>query len=183
MSAWIVAALAAGACGGKPAAARKPAAESAEGQAERAPGAASTEAPPAPTPPDGYIQMKPAGVVPGGERQDGGEQFAVVGLVDEAGTVMIPIFIGGTEGTTIQLRLYDQAPPRPFTHDLLDSMLESLGAKVYKVHVDDLVDGTFIGSVFIHQGKHIWKLDARPSDAIAIAVGHSVPIYVASKVV
>lgn len=104
-------------------------------------------------------------------------------LVDEDETVIVPILIGTTETTSISLRLRRQAPPRPLTHDLLDAVLRELGAELVRVQVDDLRDGVFIGSVFIRQGARLIELDARPSDAIALAVGKRIPIYVAQHVV
>ena len=111
-----------------------------------------------------------------------GEDAQAVGLVDQEGSMVLRIFVGGTEAMTIALRLYKQPFTRPLTHDLMDEMLDKLDAKVYKVQIDDLVEGVFVGSVFIHRGARVWELDARPSDAIAIAIGHNVPIYVSAMV-
>jgi hypothetical protein len=72
--------------------------------------------------------------------------------------------------------------PRPLTHDLLGALLHELGAAPVKVQVDDVRDDTFIGSVFVRQGERILQLDARPSDAIAIALGSSVPLYVSRAI-
>lgn len=168
-------ALALAACGG----AAKPATGPAPAAAPTGATAGAEPAVPAPTPPPGYVPMRAAGVINVG---DGAEAVQAVGLVDEQGTI-VPIFIGGTEATTIAFRLNDQPFLRPLTHDLLDAVLEAFGGRVYKVQVDDLVDGTFLGSVYVIKAGRVIRLDARPSDAIAIAVGHSVPIYVASKVI
>jgi bifunctional DNase/RNase len=73
---------------------------------------------------------------------------------------------------------------RPLTHDLLDAIVGELGGKIVKVQVDALVDGVFIGSVYLrHHGGEVRKLDARPSDAIALALGNDVPIYVQQAVI
>jgi hypothetical protein len=110
-----------------------------------------------------------------------GDSAAVL-LVDQGVKVALPIFIGGTEGTSIDLRLRGEKPPRPFTHDLLESMLKRLNATIVKVQVDALRDNVFHGSVFIRANGRVMRIDARPSDAIALAIGNRVPIYVAKKV-
>jgi bifunctional DNase/RNase len=110
------------------------------------------------------------------------ERNAVL-LVDQNETTVVPILIGSTEIYSIDMRLRGRTPPRPLTHDLLDTTLRELGAELVRVQVDDLRDGVFIGSVFIRQGARVIELDARPSDAIALAVGNKIPIYVADHVV
>jgi len=122
--------------------------------------------------PHGYQVMKPVSA----------EANAVL-LVDEQQTTLVPIFIGTTEAHSIDMRLHRQTPPRPLTHDLFDATLRQLGAELVRVQVDDLREGVFIGSIFIRQGARIIELDARPSDAIALAVGNDIPVYVAEHVV
>lgn len=94
----------------------------------------------------------------------------------------MPIWIGGIEAMNIQLRMQRQQPPRPFTLNLLENVMKSADIKIEKVVVDSLVNGTFTGFLVLHQGKRTWKVDARPSDAIGLAVGASVPIWVNQKV-
>jgi uncharacterized protein len=169
------------ACGSRPApeSPQPPAPETSAKPATGARPALSSEAREGPpSAPAGYVEMTAIGVFSVGA----GEEQAV-GLALPDRTVVVPIFIGGTEALTIMLRLYDQPFTRPLTHDLLDSVLHTTSSGVYKVQVDDLVDGVFIGSVFLERDGRIYRLDSRPSDAIAIAVGHRVPIYVANKVV
>jgi len=104
-------------------------------------------------------------------------------LLDQSETTILPILIGTTETHSIDMRLRGRTPPRPLTHDLLDTALHELGAELVRVQVDDLRSGVFVGSVFIRQGARVVELDARPSDAIALAVGNKIPIYVADHVV
>ncbi len=130
----------------------------------------------APGMPVGYVEMHADRVV-------GVDSGGAVLLVDAAGQIAVPIFIGGTEASSIEGRLHGQAPPRPLTHDLLDHVLVRLHASLVKVQVDALRDDTFIGSIFLKTEGRIIKLDARPSDAIALALGNHVPIYVARAVV
>jgi uncharacterized protein len=129
--------------------------------------------------PKGYVEVRADRIVPLGE------QDALL-LVDEADNMVLPIFIGGTEGLSIQTRLLHEPPVRPLTHDLLDQMLVKLKAKLVQVQVDslrqDAQGGVYIGSVFVRSEGHVFKLDARPSDAVALAIGDRVPIYVAKSV-
>jgi uncharacterized protein len=125
--------------------------------------------------PAGYVEMRAMGVIPTG-------QGNAALLTNEDQSVFLPIFIGETEAVSIQGRLDGRPPARPLTHDLLDSVLKEVGAQLVKVHVRDLRDGIFLGAVYVrHQGRVI-EIDARPSDAIALAIGAKVPIYVNQKV-
>ena len=128
-----------------------------------------------PGPPAGYVQMHALRVAatPAG---------AAVLLVDASGAKVVPIFIGDGEALSIHLRLSGQPPPRPLTHDLLDATLRELQARVASVRVDRIEGGIFFGTVVVQQGARTFAMDARPSDAIALAVGGSVPIYVAPQV-
>jgi uncharacterized protein len=103
-------------------------------------------------------------------------------LVDEAKQIALPIFIGGTEAISIDHRMRGEKFRRPLTHDLVDSVLRHLDGELVKVQVDALREGTFHGSVFIRAKGQIVRIDARPSDAIALAIGGHVPIYVARAV-
>jgi len=92
------------------------------------------------------------------------------------------IFVGDSEALSIELRLNHQTFPRPLTHDLFESALEKLGADVESVRVDRLVNNTFHGTVVLNEGTRKIELDARTSDAIALALGNGAPIYVAGDV-
>ena len=97
---------------------------------------------------------------------------------------VVPIFVGAAEALSIDLRLNKRRPERPLTHDLLDSIVRELGAKVVRVQVDELRDGVFIGTVFVQRpGERVARVDARSSDAIALALGNGLPIWVARKVI
>lgn len=126
--------------------------------------------------PDGYVRMLASDVI-------SSQQGDAVLLVDAERTLILPILIGGTEAVSIALRLSSRPAPRPLTHDLLDSVIRELGGRLVKVHIDRLVAGTFIGSIFIRTGDGTRRIDARPSDAIALAIGNRVPIYVAKAVI
>jgi bifunctional DNase/RNase len=126
--------------------------------------------------PPGYVEVLAARVVPLGD------QDALL-LVDEPDNLALPIYIGGTEGASIESRLLHQPPPRPLTHDLLDHVMERLHGTLVQVQVDSLRHdpggaGVYIGSIFVRAEGTVFRLDARPSDAIALAIGNHVPIYV-----
>ncbi len=95
--------------------------------------------------------------------------------------IFVPIFIGGTEALSIQLRLAKRQYRRPLTHDLFDSVMKKLGAKMVRAQVDGLRENIYVGTIVLKAGKKLFEVDARPSDAIALAIGNKVPIYV-SKV-
>jgi bifunctional DNase/RNase len=136
----------------------------------------TAEPPPDPVvKPEGYVEVHPMQVVELGES-------AALLLVDEASSLVVPIFIGGTEGQSIVHRLSGTTPPRPLTHDLLDAAVKKLHGSIVKVHVDALRDGIYYGSIYIRSGRRVLRLDARPSDAIALALGNRAPIYISQQV-
>jgi bifunctional DNase/RNase len=125
--------------------------------------------------PSGYEHATVWDLVPAG---DG----AAVLLLDSSHTTVLPIFVGGTEALTIRLDLNGTHQARPLTHDLLASIVRELGGKPIKAQIDDLRDDTYFGSVFVGQGDRVLQLDARPSDAIAIALGSGAPLFVSRSV-
>ena len=127
-------------------------------------------------PPPGYRKMAVGGVAPTPEGE------AVVLLDDDARTGLV-IYVGGTEALSIALRLEHRRPQRPTTHDLVDTVARRLGGAVVAAQVDRVDDDVFYGSVLISKAGHLLDVDARPSDALAIALGDSVPVYVAESVI
>jgi hypothetical protein len=125
--------------------------------------------------PSGYERASVWDVVPTGEG-------AAVLLIDAKQMTVLPIFVGGTEALTIQLRADGERYQRPLTHDLLSSLVRELGGSPVKAQIDDLHDDTYFGSVFVRQGERVLQLDARPSDAIAIALGSGTPLYVSRSI-
>lgn len=97
--------------------------------------------------------------------------------------VVVPVFVGDFEANAIKLKLARQQPPRPMTHDLLDTTIKALGGKVTRVVIDDLKGGTFLGKLSLEQGGKLIELDARPSDCIALALRAGAPIFAAKSVV
>jgi len=123
--------------------------------------------------PPGYVEARIGGV----HATAHGDVVFVEAKLDDR-DVVLPVFVGGTEALTIKLRLDGKEYARPLTHDLFGATLEKLGARPLKVQIDSLVGSTYVGSVFVRQSTRAFELDARPSDAIAIALGSGVPIYV-----
>ncbi len=110
----------------------------------------------------------------------GGAYALVLGEVD--GNRRLPIIIGAFEAQAIALELEKITPPRPMTHDLLRDLFEAVAAEVLDVVIDELRDGTFYAKIrYVYEGKE-GQLDARPSDAVALAVRVEAPIYVAPSV-
>lgn len=95
----------------------------------------------------------------------------------------LPIWIGPAEADAIALKLQDVSVPRPLTHDLLGSVIDSLGAKVEKIVVSELTDDTFFAKIVIQANGSSMEVDSRPSDAIALAVRTKAPIFADNAVV
>ncbi len=95
----------------------------------------------------------------------------------------LPIWIGANEADAIALKLQNMEVPRPLTHDLLGSVIESLGAKVAHILVSDLADDTFYAKIALDHNGERTEIDSRPSDAIALAVRASAPIFVEDSVI
>lgn len=91
----------------------------------------------------------------------------------------LPIFIGANEAQSIAIAYNNQTPPRPLTHDLMKSILGLLDVEVVKIQVTSLSDNTFFGRIHLRkEGIVDMDVDARPSDAIALALRYHVPVYV-----
>jgi bifunctional DNase/RNase len=110
----------------------------------------------------------------------GGAYALVLGEV--SGNRRLPIIIGAHEAQAIALELEKIQPPRPMTHDLLRNLFDAFGAEVTDVIIDDLREGTFFAKVrYVYEDEEA-QLDARPSDAVALAVRTDAPIFVAATV-
>jgi len=177
---WVVLTLLTGCGAAAPAAAPPPPAPAVVVEPSTpAPTVEKEQPPPAPEvvkAPAGYVEMEVAEVA----ESTGG--FAVA-LVDAERSVMLPIFVGGTEALAIDLRHAKRRFERPLTHDLLDTIMSKLGGELVQVRVDAIIDGVFIGSIYVRHEGEVLELDARPSDAIALALGNEVPIYVKQEVI
>jgi len=106
----------------------------------------------------------------------------IIVLKERHGHRSFPIVIGIVEIFAIDRRLKGIEPPRPMTHDLLDSVIENLGATVEKTVITDLRNHTFYAEIYLSLNGRTLKIDSRPSDAIALGVASNAPIYVAEHV-
>jgi len=108
-----------------------------------------------------------------------------VHLKEKDGERQFPIVIGMFEAWAIDRRVRDRKTPRPMTHDLMASLIQVLGAKLERVVVSDLKNNTFYAKLRLSRegdGEPI-EVDARPSDAIALAVHVDAPLYVEERVI
>ena len=94
----------------------------------------------------------------------------------------LPIWIGPAEADAIAVKLQDISVPRPLTHDLLQSVIDCLGAKITHILVSDLKNDTFFAKIGVAMNGKQTEIDSRPSDAIALAVRAQVPIFAEDSV-
>lgn len=113
---------------------------------------------------------------------DPSSNVPIVILRDVQSHLFLPIWIGVFEANAIALRIEGVEPPRPMTHDLLRSVLEGLGGQVEKIVISDLKESTFFAVIHVRQNGSIVPIDARPSDAIALALRTDSPIFVLRSV-
>ena len=106
----------------------------------------------------------------------------IIVLKERRGQRSFPIVIGIVEIFAIDRRLKGIKPPRPMTHDLLDSVIENLGAKIEKIVINDLRNHTFYAKIHLSLNGRTVEVDSRPSDAIALGAASNAPIYVAEHV-
>lgn len=110
-----------------------------------------------------------------------GGAYAIL-LKEYEGNRRLPIIIGAFEAQAIALEIEGIKPPRPLTHDLLKQLTDNLGAAIIEIVVDELRENTFYAKVILEASGLVQEIDARPSDAIALAVRAEAPIYVANSV-
>jgi bifunctional DNase/RNase len=107
----------------------------------------------------------------------------IVILRDKQGQRMLPIWVGIFEANAIALQIENISTPRPMTHDLLRNVIHDLNASVQKVVVCDLQENTFYALIYLTLNGNTVAIDARPSDAIALALRTRAPIYVEDSVI
>lgn len=113
---------------------------------------------------------------------DPSSNVPIVILRDNQSQLFLPIWIGVYEANAIALKIEGVEPPRPMTHDLLRLVLDRLEARVEKIVISDLQESTFFAVIHVeHAGKSL-GIDARPSDAIALALRTEAPIFVLQSV-
>jgi uncharacterized protein len=123
------------------------------------------------------VEMKIRGLM-----VDPSTNMPIVVLKDVNGETLLPIWVGLYEANAIALEIEKIAPPRPMTHDLLKNLVQSLNGSVQKVVVTELRDDTFFAVVWMEQDGETVAIDARPSDALALALRADCPIFVSDQV-
>jgi hypothetical protein len=124
-----------------------------------------------------FIEMEVKGV-----RLDAIGHNPIVLLADKEGKKALPIWIGLLEANAIDKELKNITSPRPMTHDLLHSILTQVQVKVKEVKIVELKDQTYYATLFLKMNKGVIEVDARPSDAIILALKSKIPILVAAKI-
>lgn len=104
-------------------------------------------------------------------------------LQEVNGEETLPIWIGKPEADSIALALGRVVPPRPLTHDLMKNIIDSLRVRAVKVIVTEMIDNTYYAVIYITRGDEEIIIDSRPSDAIALAIRTSTPIYVHDRII
>lgn len=124
-----------------------------------------------------FIEMKVTGLT-----IDPVTNSPIVVLKDLDGNNALPIWIGILEANSIAMQLEKIEFPRPMTHDLMKELIDCTKAEVKRVEVVDLKDNVYYATIHLGLNETVFKLDARPSDAIAMALRMSTPIFVDSEV-
>ena len=123
------------------------------------------------------VEMKIRGLM-----MDPVTNMPIVLLKENDTDAVLPIWVGVYEANAIALEIEKVSTPRPMTHDLLRNLLVGLEATVRKVVVTELRDDTFYAVIWLDRGGEIISIDARPSDAIALALRMDCPIFVEEDV-
>lgn len=107
----------------------------------------------------------------------------IVILRDDGGQRVLPIWVGIYEANAIALQIENVATPRPMTHDLLRNIIEDFKATVERIVVSEVQDTTYYALIYLNRGGETVAIDARPSDAIALALRTRAPIFVEETVI
>ena len=107
----------------------------------------------------------------------------IIILRDKDGQKVLPIWVGVSEANAIALQIENISTPRPMTHDLLRNVIQDLHASVQKIVVCDLQENTFYALIYLSLANDTVAIDARPSDAIALALRARAPIFVEETVI
>jgi uncharacterized protein len=107
----------------------------------------------------------------------------IIILRDQGGQRVLPIWVGVFEANAIALQIESVQTPRPMTHDLLKNVIDDLEARVERIVVCDLKENTFYATIHLRSNGHEIEVDARPSDAIALALRTGSPIFVEETVI
>jgi hypothetical protein len=117
-----------------------------------------------------------------GLMMDPATNMPIVVLKDVASDTVMPIWVGIFEANAIAIEIEKVAAPRPMTHDLTRNLIRHLNARLERVVITELKEDTFLAVLWLRQGEDALTVDARPSDAIAMALRADCPIYVSEQV-
>jgi bifunctional DNase/RNase len=117
-----------------------------------------------------------------GLMMDPATNMPIVVLKDVGSDTVMPIWVGIFEANAIAIEIEKVAAPRPMTHDLTRNLMRHMNAQLEKIVINELRDDTFFAVLWLRQGEEMVALDARPSDAIALALRADCPIYVSEQV-
>jgi bifunctional DNase/RNase len=106
----------------------------------------------------------------------------IIVLKKPDGEAVLPIWVGIFEANAIAMQLEKVVPPRPYTHDLLCSVIDTLKARVQRIVITELKESTFFALVHLERNGELFSIDARPSDAMALALRAGAPILVEESV-
>jgi bifunctional DNase/RNase len=124
----------------------------------------------------GYKAVTIDGIV----RDQNGNPVVLLKAEDDGN--VLPIWVGHAEGMALEMELKGDAFERPLTHDLLKTTILSLGGSIAKVAITELRNNTFFAKIYIQRESEIYVIDARPSDAMILAVKSKSQIFVANDV-
>jgi len=117
-----------------------------------------------------------------GLMMDPATNMPIVVLKDVGSDTVMPIWVGIFEANAIAIEIEKVAAPRPMTHDLTRNLMRHMNTQLEKIVISELRDDTFFAVLWLRQGEEMITLDARPSDAIALALRADCPIYVSEQV-
>ena len=117
-----------------------------------------------------------------GLMMDPATNMPIVVLKDMTSETVMPIWVGIFEANAIAIEIEKMAAPRPMTHDLTKNLIHHLKAQLERVVITELKDDTFFAVLWLRQGDELISIDARPSDAVALALRADCPIYVSEQV-
>jgi uncharacterized protein len=117
-----------------------------------------------------------------GLMMDPATNMPIVVLKDVASDTVMPIWVGIFEANAIAIEIEKVAAPRPMTHDLTRNLMRHLNAELERIVITEIKDDTFYAILWVRQGNEPVAIDARPSDAIALALRADCPIFVAEHV-
>ena len=117
-----------------------------------------------------------------GLMMDPSTNMPIVVLKDVASEAVMPIWVGIFEANAIAIEIEKVAAPRPMTHDLARNLMNYFNIRLERVVINDIKDDTFYATLWMMQGNEAITVDARPSDAIALALRADCPIFVTEEV-